>query len=178
MNLFQTTISTGLILVLLGVFLLFFRGHSETLFKGALRSTIATVILMGLGSAWFLLKVTHLGEADLGHYKYWLFVGFFLIAFLSFFTVPDFLSVRGLAILLLLAGDTVLDSAYMQEPIARLLLVSWVYLVIVAAMYLGALPYRMRDFLNWLYLRNWRTIGSGLILLGYGVVLIGASFTY
>lgn len=178
MSLFQSTICTGVILVLLGAFLLFFRQHSESLFKGALRSKIAAIILMGLGSAFFLIKVTHLGDADLGKYKDWLFVGFFLVAFLSFFTVPDFLPVRGLAILLLLASDAVLDSAYMREPQLRLFLVSWVYVVIVGSMYVGALPYRMRDFLYWLYLRNWRTATSGIVMLAYGTLLIGVSFLY
>jgi len=60
----------------------------------------------------------------------------------------------------------------------RLLLVSFVYLAIVVALWLGAQPYRMRDFIEWLYRRPSHSKMLGGALLAYGVVLCATAFTY
>ena len=60
----------------------------------------------------------------------------------------------------------------------RLLLVTPVYLLIAAAIWLGVQPYRLRDFFNWLFLRPGRSRGLGGALLAYGLVLAAAAFTY
>jgi hypothetical protein len=100
-------------------------------------------------------------------------------ATLAFHFVPDFLSVRGLAGLILLSAASLLDAAVMEwsQP-QRLLMVSVVYLGIFAALWLGAQPWRMRDFLEWLYRNSQRRKVFGGCLLGYGLTLCVTAFTY
>jgi hypothetical protein len=53
-----------------------------------------------------------------------------------------------------------------------------VYVGIVLAIWLGASPYRFRDFLGWLLARPARTRGFGAALLAYGLLLAAVAFTY
>jgi hypothetical protein len=60
----------------------------------------------------------------------------------------------------------------------RLLMVSIVYVAIALAIWLGAQPWRMRDFLTWLFARSQRTQLVGGVLAGYGLLLAIVAFTY
>ena len=98
---------------------------------------------------------------------------------LSFKCVPDFLAVRGLCVIVLMGAMPLLDAAYMEyDRPQRLLMVTAVYVALGLAIWLGAQPYRLRDFFSWLFARpgRARTVGTGLAV--YGLVLCGAAFTY
>jgi hypothetical protein len=60
----------------------------------------------------------------------------------------------------------------------RLLLVGFVYVCIALAIWIGATPYRLRDFFEWLFRTSGRPRVVGGALLGYGVLLIVVAFTY
>ena len=49
---------------------------------------------------------------------------------------------------------------------------------IAAAIWLGAQPWRLRDFLAWLFARPGRARVLGAGLTAYGVLLAGVAFTY
>jgi len=178
MTLFQATLFCGLFLVAFGGHFLWHGKHSETTAKAFPRSKKAAYILLGSAAAWFLYKVTQLGPADFGQYKNLLFIGFLVIALGSFIFVPDFLSVRGLAALILLIAGALLDAAYMELPTARLFLVSFVYLMIVIALILGANPYKLRDFIDWIYRKDTHPRIFGGLFAAYGLLLVGVAFTY
>jgi hypothetical protein len=178
MTLFQATLFTGIFLIAFGAHFLW---HGMATAKSAQafpRSTLAAYVLMGIATAWFLYKVMHLGPADFGQYKKLLFLLFLGVAVGSFYYVPDFLAVRGLAALTLLIAGVLLDAAYMQLPQARLFLVTFVYICIVASLILGASPYKLRDFLCWLYKSEKRPKVFGGVFAAYGLLLVGVAFTY
>lgn len=178
MSLFQATLFTGIFLVLFGLPFLWKGAASADRVQAFPRSSKAAYLLMGAASAWFLYHVWNLGPADFGQYRYPLF-GLFLVAAVgSFYFVPDFLAVRGLAALILLTAGALLDAAYMQDPSARLFLVGFVYLAIVAALILGASPYKLRDFLSWLYQSQMRPRILGAVFFTYGLFLVGVAYSY
>lgn len=178
MSLFLITLLTGLGLLAFGGHFLWHGPRSETAAKAFPRSQPAAYLLMGLASAWFLYEVTQLGPADFGKYKHIFFVVFLVVALGSFRFVPDFLAVRGLAGLILLTAGAILNVGYMHYEAAALALKVFVYLMIVAALILGASPYKLRDFFEWLYrsARRPRVFGGCFAL--YGLVLTAAAFTY
>ena len=178
MSLFLATLSTGLFLIAFGGHFLWHGMGSEKTVKAFPRSRTAAYILLGSAAAWFLYKVTQLGPADFGQYKSLLFVLFLGTAVGSFYFVPDFLAVRGLAALILLTAGALLDAAYLQDPQVRLFLVSFVYFAIVVALILGASPYKLRNFLDWLYKSETRPRIFGSLFAIYGLLLVGISFTY
>ncbi len=179
MSLFLATLISGILLILLGGGLLSGRKTIIASLKAFPRSATATLFLFGGGAAWFLFRVWHLTPADFGNYRTILFIAFGAIAVLSFKYVPDFLAVRGSAILVLLGASPLLDAAYMEyDQPQRLLMVGLVYLAIAFSIYFGSAPYRMRDFFEWLFRNASRPKLFGACLLGYGALLTITAFTY
>ena len=179
MSLTVATLRPGLFLLVLGAALA--SGHStvSAALRSLPRSSSAAVVFFGSGALWFLFQVWHLSPADFGEYRTLLTIGFAAIALLAFKYVPDFLAVRGLAVLMLLGAMPLLDAAYMEyDHPQRLFMVSAVYVGIALAIYLGASPFRLRDFFEWLFQRPMRGRILGGVLAGYGVLLAVVAFTY
>ena len=181
MSLFLATLLPGLCLALLGALLLWNDPRVSSTARALPRSKRGANIFFGLGALWFLWRLTKLGEADLIFVQTPTLVvlGFGLLAVFAFFYTPDFLAVRGLSILMLLAAEPLLYAAYMEwtHPL-RLLMVSAVYVGLAAALYLAAAPYRLRDFFDWLFLRPGRVRIAGVALLLYGLATSAAAFSY
>jgi hypothetical protein len=162
----------GISLFVLGTLLLCNRNAIQYAAKKSLRSKTLALLMLTIGTGWFLFYITQLGEADFGNYKHWLFLVFSSIAVLSFFFVPDFLSVRAIAIVVLLSAYVLLKAAWMQFHYPeRLWMVGFVYVCIVLALYFGAVPYKLRNFFDWLFAKKKRTRALGLIFSLYGLFL-------
>lgn len=177
MTLSLATLITGIFLIAFGAHFLWHGMASEKSAKAFPRSKAAAYILMGAATAWLLSIVMNLGPADFGQYKKLLFILFLTVGVGSFYFVPDFLAVRGLAALILLIGWQLLMAGYMQAP-KSLPIVCFVYAMVVIALILGASPYKLRDFLEWLYKSEARPKIFGGIFAVYGLFLAGISFTY
>ena len=179
MSLTLATLIPGLVLLALGVPLLLNAPGWTASLKRFPRSQRAAYLFFGVGAAWFLYAIWHLSSADFGDYRGFLFVAFAAIAVLSFKCVPDFLAVRGLSTVVLMGAMPLLDAAYMEyDKPQRLLMVTFVYLAIAAAIWLGAQPWRLRDFFTWMLARPQRTRAMGAALAGYGLLLAVVAFTY
>ena len=185
MTLTAATLITGIILIVLGVLFTLRSPAVVTSIKRFPRSRSMAYIFFGLGAVWFLYRVWHLSEADFGQYRKQLTVFFALVAIGSFFYVPDFLAVRGVCVLVLLGAMNLLDPGYMNWEYGELFGFGRIYLYKIAvfaavavAIYLGASPFRARDFLDWLYRRNSRPIwlGSGLVAYGLAVTVVGLTY--
>lgn len=179
MSLTLATLIPGLFLALLGGLLLVNNSAVVAMFKSFPRSKLAAGLLFGAGAVWFLWSLTHLSEADFGEYRKYLLVGFAAVAILSFFYVPDFLAVRGACILMLMAAMPLLDAGYMVYDRPQIMLYKIaVYVGIALAIYLGASPFRLRDFFQWLFAKSARARALGATCLAYGLVLAVVAFTY
>lgn len=181
MSLFLATLLPGLLLAVTGALLAWNDPRVVATAKALPRSRRAAWVFFGSGAVWFLWRVSTLGEADLIFFQRPTFVllAFGALAVLAFIHAPDFLAVRGLCVLVLLGAEPVLEAAYMEwhHP-QRLLMVAAVYIALVLAIYLAAAPYRLRDFLEWLFLRPGRARGLGAGLVVYGLATAAAAFTY
>lgn len=179
MTLFLATLLPGIFLLLLGVaFVLDFPAFNAAI-RSLPRSRSAAVVLFGGGAAWFLWHIWHLSSADFGDYRTPLFIAFAALALLAFKCIPDFLAVRGLCVLILLTASPLLSAAFMEYQYPqRLFMVTLVYVLIALSLWMGASPFRLRDFFEWLFVRRGRSRIFGLLIGLYGVVLVGVSFTY
>ena len=179
MSLFLATLLPGLVLAVLGAALLGNRPAVVASLKVLPRSPTAALFFFGGGALWFLWLVWHLSNADFGEYHVLLTIGFAAVAGLAFKYLPDFLAVRGLCVLMLLAATPLLQAGYMVYDFWQIYFYKvLVYLGIVLAIWLGVQPYRLRDFFTWLFLRPGRARGFGGVLLGYGLLLAVVAFTY
>lgn len=181
MSLFLATLLPGLFLALLGAMLLWNDPRIRSTARALPRSNRGAWLFFGTGAAWFIWRCSQLTESDLIFFKTPgpVMLGFGVLALLAFICTPDFLAVRGLCVLMLLAAEPLLYAAYMEyaHP-QRLLMVTAVYAGLGLALYLAAAPYRLRDFLDWLFQRPARPRLVGTILLSYGLATAAAAFTY
>jgi hypothetical protein len=181
MTLTTATLLPGIFLIALGALLLISNSAIVSTIKAMPRSQVAALLFFGGGAAWLIYVLSGLSEADLilVQSPRPLMIGFGALSLMAFFYLPDFLAVRGLSVLTLLAAWPLLMSAYGEYAFPqRLFMVSAVYLAVVVALCLGAMPYRLRDFFQWLFARPGRSRVFGGVLLGYGVLLAIVSFTY
>jgi hypothetical protein len=179
MSLTLATLLPGLLLIALGAAFLANNPALVAIFKTMPRSRTATFLFFYGGAGWFLNIILNLSAADFGDHRVPLFIAFFLVAILAFFYVPDFLAVRGLCILTLLASWPVLMAGYMNfdHPQVYFLKV-FVFICVGFALWLGAQPWRLRDFFQWLFATSGRPRAIGGALLGYGLLLCVVAFTY
>lgn len=181
MSLFLATLLPGLFLAALGGLLLWNDPRVRSTARALPRSTRAAWLFFGAGTGWFLWRVSHLGEADLIFFQNPgpVMIGFGVLAALAFVYTPDFLAVRGLCVLTLMAADPLLYAAYMEyDRPQRLFMVTLVYVFLALAVYLAAAPYRLRDFFDWLFRAPGRTKWVGMALLAYGLTTSAMAFTY
>jgi hypothetical protein len=107
------------------------------------------LVLMIIGTLWFLYNVSIESLADFESMKKFLFILFIAIGIGTCMFVRDFLAVRGLAIILLLLGKLIVDNARWVDSNWRLIMVTWAYIMVVLGMWLTVSPWRLRDILNW-----------------------------
>ncbi len=179
MSLFLATLLVGFVWLLFGAVLAADTAVVRSTLRAFPRSMTAAYVLFGGAAAWFLSRVAVLSEADFGQFRIPLFVGFAAVAVLSFFYVAEFLAVRGLAALILLAAGPLLQTAYGEYDIPlRLFMVTAIFVALTAALWLGAQPYRLRDVIEWVQRvpGRARLVGSSLVV--YGLLLVGVAFTY
>ena len=179
MSLFQASLVSGFFLSVVGLFLLSPKASVRTFIIDFPRSKKWSILFIAFATAWFLWRhVAFLGEADFGDYKVLIGGIALTTAILSFYFTPDFLAVRGLAMVLLLWSREVLDTAFLHTSYSRLVLVSVIYLLIITSLYFGAWPYKMRDCLGWFYKESLRMKCFGGILSLTGLLITFLSFIY
>ena len=167
----------GLFLSILGLWGLVQPNASQAAARSLPRSRIAGFVLFTIAFFWsfWLLATMEMGEFS-SFRKPLLFVlpvGFLLV--LRF--VDEFLSVRALGILFLLAAEPLLDAAFFRSEQSKLLVTVFAYLLIVAGLFWVTMPYLLRDQINWSARTNgrWR-LTHGLAFL-YGAAILAFAVT-
>jgi len=183
MSLFSATLLPGLFLIALGALLLAGGGNSLVVstLKAVPRSPYATALFWGGGALWFLHVVWNISPADMVVFDSPTpFVLIFAaIAVAAVFYVPEFLAVRGLCVITILAAWKILMGLFGEyEHPMRLFATVLAYAAVVKALYFACVPYRARDWLEWLFARTQRTRTLGAASLAYGALLVIIAFTY
>lgn len=136
------------------------------------RSPAAGWILTLGATAWFLVNVNAEAIADFAAIKKYMLLGFAATGLATCVFVRDFLAVRGLAVVLLLLAKTMVDSARWVDTEWRLVITTWAYLMVVAAMWLTISPWRMRDLIEWGTATPARLKRLCLTRLAFGALLV------
>ncbi len=166
---------------MLGVGLLLVVGHLLALVKVKAaqdwlrafpRSREAGVLLSIAAGAWFFMLVKLM---DLGEFSTWRETVLILTpvaTVLSILYMRDFLAVRALGTLVLLAAEPLLESAFrMRTEQIRLLLVSLVYVWVLFAMFWVGMPYTLRNQITWITASEKRWRAAAFTGLAYGALI-------
>lgn len=141
------------------------------------RSHVAGVILLTICLVWtfWLLATIQMGEFSAFRRPLLIAlpIGYGLV--LRF--VGEFLAVRALGILCLLAAEPLLDAAFLRYEPSRLLVTVLAYLLILAGLFWVAVPYVLRDQINWSARSIFRWCFLHVLGLIYGCVILTFAFT-
>lgn len=143
------------------------------------RSRVVGVVLFTLAAIWafWLLSTMEMGEFAPFRRPLLIILPIGYVLVLRF--VDEFLAVRALGILCLLAAEPLLDAAFLRSELARLVLTVFAYLIIVVGLFWVTMPYLLRDQINWTSgnLVRWRSL-HGLALLYGGALVVLALAVY
>src|SRR5437879_916207 len=141
------------------------------------RSGIAGVVLLSLVLVWsfWLLATMEMGE--FASFRRPLLIALPIGYVLVLRFVEEFLAVRALGILCLLAAEPLLEAAFFRYEASRLFVTVLAYLLILAGLFWVTMPSLLRDQINWSagsYAR-WHTV-HGIAAL-YGVTILACAVT-
>jgi hypothetical protein len=90
--------------------------------------------------------------------------------------VPEFLAVRALGALLLLAASPVLHAAFLQPQTSRLLVPILAYVWVLGGMFLVGMPYLLRDGITWATANpgRWKMASAGGVAYGALMLVVAA----
>ena len=133
--------------------------------------------LMLLGTAWFVWNLRQESISDFEKLKPYLCALFIAVGVGTCIFVKDFLAVRGLAVVLLLAAKLMVDAGrpHLGDTHWVLVIQTWAYVLVVVGIWFTISPWRMRDLVNWGTANEQRIrIGSGLrMAFGLFVAILG-----
>ena len=132
------------------------------------------IILMLLGTAWFVWNVKIEPIADFEAMKPYLMAAFAAIGVGTCIFVQDFLAVRGLAVVFLLLGKIMVDTGrpHIGETPWVYLIQTWAYVLVVAGIWFTISPWRLRDFLNWATANEKRVKIGSAIRLAFALLVV------
>ena len=139
------------------------------------RQTPVGYVLMLLGTLWFLYYVSQETVSDFATIKKFFYILFGAVGIGSCLYVQDYLPVRGLAVLFLLAAKLMTDTARWEDTEWRLVIATWAYALAIAGMWFTISPWRLRNILNWSVATESRTrLTSGVrVAFGLFVIVLG-----
>src|SRR5437762_14369450 len=113
------------------------------------RSRVAGVLVLTICLVWtfWLLATIQMGEFSA--FRRPLLIALPIGYGLALRFVDEFLAVRALGILCLLAAEPLLDAAFLRYETSRLLVTVLAYLLILGGLFWVAIPYVLRDHINW-----------------------------
>lgn len=141
------------------------------------RSTPVGYILMVVATVWFLFYVSQENVSDFASMKKIFYLLFGAVGIGSCIFVKDFLPVRGLAVVFLLAAKLMVDNARWEDTPWRLVISSWAYVLALAGMWFTVSPWRLRDILNWSVASESRSRLINGLRAAFGVLVIVLGLT-
>jgi hypothetical protein len=162
--------------------------QTQEFLKKFSRNQFLGQILLGIGMAWFWLLIAPSGmgrlsalSMDLGEFnaaKGFLRLLVPVALVLVTISVRDFLAVRALGLLGLMAASPLLEAAFLKDPQSRLLVPIFAYAMLTASLFFVGMPYLFRDAVNWVTAnqKRWTLVsGAGLI---YGIAVLICTFAF
>lgn len=167
-------VGIGIAALLIAVHLLaLFKSDAvKTWLKALPRNEALGMVILAIDFVWCFIVWS---EMDLGDFHKMEKGGqmVLIFGFLGFgYYVREFLAVRAIGLFLILLACPVLDAAFLQPPLSRLLLVFLAYAWIIKGMFYVGMPYLMRDGIAWVSAKQSRWKMAAIAGLAYGVVVL------
>ena len=143
------------------------------------RNFAAGVVLMLLGTAWFVWNVNVEPIADFSAFKPYMMAGFTAVGVGACIFVKDFLAVRAIAVLALLLGKVMVDTGrpHLSESPLVMVIQVWAYVLVVAGIWFTITPWKLRDLLELATANETRVRIGSAIRLAFAIVILTLGLT-
>lgn len=136
------------------------------------RSRVEAGVLLAVAAVWSFLLVRSIDLGEFSGLRTVMLVAIVAGAVLAWIYVPEFLAVRALGMVLLLAAEPLLESAVLRDESSRLLLVVLAYAWAIAGLFLVGMPFLLRDAIQWVSAgRRWKLAAMAGIVWGVAVLV-------
>lgn len=152
---------------------------AKAFLKGFPRNYGLGAVILIFSFLWAMMCLMNIDMGEFYHLRKWFLMLVPIGLVLVLVYVKEFLAVRALGSLMLLAAGPVLAAAFLQPQVTRLLLPILAYVWIIVGMFFVGMPYLMRDWTTWLLAKpaRWNAAVWGGIVYG-AVLLVLAVTTY
>ena len=167
----------GLLLIVSHAIALIHSKGTQRLLAGFPRSKGFGAILLTAAAIWAFALIANI---DLGEFTAWrrVILGVIVAAyFLTLRYVDEFLSVRALGMLFLLAAEPLLEAAFLRPEASRVLLALLAYGWATAGLFWVGMPYILRDQIAWISKNKTRWSLAALGGVVYGIALLVCALT-
>lgn len=186
--LFHAGILLGIFLVTCHAWMLLRPAQAQGFLKNFPRSSGWGQALLVLGLAWFWLLVAPPGLGtisflamdfgDFNNLKPALRIIVPISVVLVAISIRDFLAVRALGLLGLMAAAPLLEAAFLKDPQSRLLVPAYAYVMLTISMFCVGMPYLFRDAVGWVTAKSsrWKLASLGGLVYGIAVLVCAVAF--
>ncbi len=142
------------------------------------RSRAAGTVLIVLAGIWSFLLVQQMDLGEFARLRNLLLLAIVAGTFLAWRYVEEFLAVRALGMLALLAAEPLLGAAFLRPEQSRLLLVVLAYAWVVLGLFWVGMPWILRDQIAWVMAAKNRlpAVALGGVLYGTALVVCAVAF--
>lgn len=177
LNLHTAGIVAGIVLLILALPGFIKPSSVQAWSKTFPRSRVAGVVLLTIVLVWsfWLLATMEMGEFSSFRRPLLIILPIGYLLVMRF--VDEFLAVRALGILCLLAAEPLLEAAFFRYETSRLFLTVLAYLMIVAGLFWVTMPYLLRDQINWSTKTTARWHVVHAVTAIYGLAILACAFT-
>lgn len=147
--------------------------------------TLLGQMLLGVGLGWFMLLLVKApwNPLTIELYEFENIRNILIIAcpvtwYIMSSMVKENIFARALGLFLILLAAPLLTSAFLKDPVTRILIPMWCYPVLTAGMFFVAKPYLFRDLSLWICKRPRLFCLASLAGLLYGVAILICAILY
>jgi hypothetical protein len=172
LNLHTVGLIVGLLLLIAHLTALVRPEETKQWLKKMPRSRFLGNCFLAVDAAWTFWLVSNMDLGEFSQFRSGLQIGVPIVFILTIFFVDEFLSVRALGIMALLAAEPILSSAFLRPETARLLVVILAYVWLTLGLFWVGMPYLLRDQIMWITKTGSRFKTVTVAGLMYAVVVL------
>lgn len=174
-QLFTVGVTVGAILLIAHLFALWRAGECRNWLQKFPRSRPAGTVLLIVAAVWSFLLIRSMDLGEFAGLRNMMLIAIVVGSFLTWQYVEEFLAVRALGMIALLAAEPLLEAAFLRPEQTRLLLVVLAYVWIGLGLFWVGMPWLLRDQISWLTTRPARFRFAAIGGAAYGFLILACA---
>ncbi|MEX1120022.1 MAG: hypothetical protein WEB60_14640 [Terrimicrobiaceae bacterium] len=174
----QVGLVLGLALILGHAVALAYGGTTQKTLIAFPRSRVAGIFLVAAAAAWSLYLVLTMDLGEFSGLRNPMAIGVVVGAILAAIYVPEFLAVRALGMLALLAAEPILGAAFLRPETSKVLAVLLAYAWILGGLFWVGMPWLLRDQIQWATKSSGRFQTIAATGLVYGIAITACALMF